>query len=237
MATNAEGNEHALQTTLECLSRGNHHGRRRGLAVGRIRAPVFAPFDKTQFAPITRSGALITLEPVAKGLISPVKGVAAPGDAQHLYIVDQPGKIWRVNVGPGATLPADVATPAGQVPFLDVSGYLVTLGALGPNTFDERGLLGLAFHPQYQRNGLLYTFMSVPNAGPATLPSTMPAGIAPEHQSVVVEWRNQGGVVSSPRVLMRIDKPQFNHNGGRHRVRAGQHALRCAGRRRRRGRP
>ncbi len=176
--------------------------------------PVFAPFDKTQFAPITRSGALITLEPVAKGLISPMKGVAAPGDPQHLYIVDQPGKIWRVNIGPGATLPHDVANPAGQVPFLNVSGLLVTLGIFGPNTYDERGLLGLAFHPQYQRNGLLYTFMSVPTAGPATLPTTMPAGFAPEHQSVVVEWRNQGGVVGSPRVVLRIDKPQFNHNGG-----------------------
>ncbi len=169
--------------------------------------PVFAPFDKTQFAPITRSGALITLEPVAKGLISPVKGVTAPGEPHPLYIVDQPGKIWRVNIGPGATLPADVANPPGQVPFMDLSSLMVTLGILGPNTYDERGLLGLAFHPQRQRNGLLYTFLSVPNAGPATLPTTMPAGIAPDHQSVVVEWRNQGGVVGSPRVVLRIDKP------------------------------
>jgi hypothetical protein len=108
--------------------------------------PVFAPFDKTAFAPITRSGALITLEPIVKGLVSPLKGVAAPGEPNNLYIVDQPGRVWRIDVGPGQTFPVDVSTPAGQVPFLNVSSQLVTLGALGPNTFDERGLLGLAFH-------------------------------------------------------------------------------------------
>ena len=176
--------------------------------------PVFAPYDNTQFAPITRSGALISLEPVVKGLVSPLRGVAAPGDTNHLYIVDQPGKIWRVNIGPGATLPVNVSTPAGQIPFLDVSARLVVLGLIGPGTYDERGLLGLAFHPNYRLNGLFYTFMSVPTAGPATLPSTMPPGIAPDHQSVLVEWRNQGGVVVSTRVVLRIDKPQHNHNGG-----------------------
>jgi hypothetical protein len=116
--------------------------------------PVFAPYDNTAFAPITRSGALISLEPIVKGLVSPVKGVAAPGDPNNLYVVDQPGKIWRINVGPGATLPVDVSTPAGQVPFLDVSASVVPLGILGPNTYDERGLMGLAFHPRYAQNGL-----------------------------------------------------------------------------------
>ena len=36
------------------------------------------------------------------------------------------------------------------------------LGAFGPGSFDERGLLGLAFHPDYRRNGLLYTYTSEP---------------------------------------------------------------------------
>ena len=103
-----------------------------------IAHPVFAPYDQTAFAPITRSGALITLEPIVKGLVSPVKGVAAPGEPNNLYVVDQPGKIWRINVGPGQTLPDDVSVPAGQVPFLDVSASLVPLGIFGPDTYDER---------------------------------------------------------------------------------------------------
>ncbi len=39
--------------------------------------------------------------------------------------------------------------------FLDVGDRLVPLGSGGPGTFDERGLLGLAFHPDYAANGLL----------------------------------------------------------------------------------
>jgi glucose/arabinose dehydrogenase len=181
------------------------------LLPGALAHPVFEPYDDTQFAPIRRFGPLITLEPVAKGLVSPLKGVTAPGDPHSLYLVDQPGQIWKIDIGPGATLPADVS---GQTPFLDVRTHLVTLGALGPNTFDERGLLGLAFHPRYPQNGLFYTYMSVPNAGPATLPSTLPPGVAPDHQNVVVEWRSQAGAISGPRILMRVDWPQFNHDGG-----------------------
>ena len=41
----------------------------------------------------------------------------------------------------------------------------MTLGVCGPNTFDERGLLGVAFHPNYQQNGLLYTYTSEPTDG------------------------------------------------------------------------
>ncbi len=176
--------------------------------------PVFAPYDKTAFAPITRSGALITLEPIAKGLVSPVKGVAAPGEPNNLYVVDQPGKIWRINIGPGQTLPVDVSEPAGQVPFLDVSASLVPLGVLGPNSYDERGLLGLAFHPRYQQNGLFYIYMSVPTAGAPTLPSTLPAGVAPTHQNIIMELRNQGGSIGGARVIWRLSWPQINHNGG-----------------------
>jgi glucose/arabinose dehydrogenase len=176
--------------------------------------PVFSPFDNTTFAPITRTGALIALEPIVKGLVSPLKGVVAPGEPDNLYIVEQSGQIWRINIGAGQTFPVDVATPAGQTPFLNVAADLVTLGALGPGTFDERGLLGLAFHPRYQQNGLFYIYMSVPTAGAPTLPTTLPAGSTPNHQNVVVEMRNQGGTVGSARVIWRVDWPQFNHNGG-----------------------
>jgi glucose/arabinose dehydrogenase len=184
------------------------------LSTTAVAHPVFAPYDKTAFAPITRTGELITLEPIVKGLVSPLKGVAAPGEPDNLYIVDQPGRIWRINVGAGQTFPVDLSNPAGQTPWLNVASQLVPLGALGPNTFDERGLLGLAFHPRYQQNGLFYIYMSVPTAGAPTFPSTIPAGSAPDHQNIVVEMRNLGGTIGSPRVLMRTNWPQFNHDGG-----------------------
>ena len=165
--------------------------------------PVFAPFDNTQFAPILRFGPLISLDTVVTGLTAPNKGVAAHGDRENLYVVDQVGIAWKVQLATGT-----------KTVFVDLSSRLVTLGVLGPNTFDERGFLGLAFHPDFQRNGLFYTYTSEPVGGPPTLPSTLPPGTAADHQNVVAEWQLVGGSVGGRRELLRVDWPQFNHNGG-----------------------
>jgi glucose/arabinose dehydrogenase len=111
-------------------------------------------------------------------------------------------------------------TTSTKTVFLDVRLRTVTLGVCGPNTFDERGLLGVAFHPKYALNGLLYTYTSEPESGPPTFFSTITPGTA-DHQNVVAEWRvanpsNPASVVdpNSRRELMRVNWPQFNHNGG-----------------------
>src|SRR2546423_430419 len=106
----------------------------------------------------------INLQPVASGLISPIAGAVAPGDQRHLYVADQTGQIWRVGISDGKTQ---------RTLFLDVSSRLVPLG-LGPSKYDERGLLGIAFHPKFRKNGLFYTFTSEPVNGKADF-STMPA--------------------------------------------------------------
>jgi glucose/arabinose dehydrogenase len=173
--------------------------------------PPSDPFDDTVFAPINdERGFKVRLEVAARNLTSPVKGVIAPGQPDLLYVVDQPGKLWAV----------DLATSDKNV-FLDVSARLVPLGVCGPGTFDERGFLGVAFHPNYMANGLLYTYTSEPVSGPPTFPSTVPASEVPDHQNVVAEWRvpdpgNPASVVDpgSRRELMRVDWPQWNHDGG-----------------------
>lgn len=160
-------------------------------------------------APIPDSSIAVGVETVATGLTAPVWGTMAPGHADRLYIADQAGALWNLDIATG-----------NRVPFGDLSSRLVPLGAFGPGSFDERGLLGLAFHPDYQDNGLLYTFTSQPTDEPADF-STMPAGTAPNHQSVITEWRTTDPAdplsaidPGSGRELLRIDKPQFNHNGG-----------------------
>jgi glucose/arabinose dehydrogenase len=174
--------------------------------------PAWDPYDDTRFAPIERFGPTIGVEVVADGLTAPLKGVAAPGQANRLYVVDQVGIVWAV----------DLTTKTKSV-FLDVGptglNRLITLGVCGDDTFDERGLLGVAFHPNYQQNGLLYTYTSEPTTAPPTLPTVIP-GI-PDHQNVVAEWRvpnpgNPASVVNpaSRRELMRVSWPQFNHDGG-----------------------
>jgi glucose/arabinose dehydrogenase len=168
------------------------------------------PLDDTVFAPINEQGGIkIGLEPVADGLTAPLKGVAAPGDPR-LFVVDQNGILWAIDPASG-----------GKTVFLDVSSRLVTLGVCGPNTFDERGLLGVAFHPGYASNGRLYTYTSEPTGGPPSFPTTLPTGVAPDHQNVLAEWRvlnpaNPASTVdpASRRELLRVDWPQFNHDGG-----------------------
>ncbi|HWL66093.1 MAG TPA: PQQ-dependent sugar dehydrogenase [Actinomycetota bacterium] len=167
------------------------------------------PLDDPIPSPIREGGVQVRLEPVATGLTAPNWGISAPGDADRLFVVDQDGIVWAVDLSSGA-----------KSVFLDVSTRLVPLGAFGPNTFDERGLLGLAFDPDYANNGLVYTYTSEPVSGSADF-STMPTGTPANHQSSIAEWhvpnpRNPSSVVdpSTRRELLRIDEPQFNHNAG-----------------------
>ncbi len=158
--------------------------------------------------PITKGGPIIRLEPVADGMTAPNWGTFAPGDARRLFVVDQIGVLWAVNLFTG-----------DKEVFADLSGLLVALGVGGPGTFDERGFIGLAFHPNYQSNGLLYTYTSEPVSG--TPDFLVPLGAPANHHTVISEWQvpepgNTDSVVdpTSRRVLMSIGEPQFNHNAG-----------------------
>lgn len=168
---------------------------------------------------VPTSDAEFALELIADGFTAPVWGTNAPGSNKQLYVVDQVGTITAVKLQPGNS-----KNVPDRLTFLDVGvgglDLLVPLGAFGPGSFDERGLLGLAFHPDYRENGLLYTYTSEP-IGPEADFSTQPDGVPANSQSVVREWRVESpkkadSVVdpASSRVLLRIDQPQFNHNGG-----------------------
>jgi glucose/arabinose dehydrogenase len=150
----------------------------------------------------------VHLQTLAAGLTAPNWGTFAPGDPGRLFVTDQNGILWAVDT-----------TSGDKSVFADLSGLLVPLGIAGPGTFDERGLLGVAFHPDYATNGLLYTYTSEPAAGTADF--TLPAGTPVDHESVVREWQvpDPGGPASvvdpaTVRELLRVEEPQFNHNAG-----------------------
>ena len=170
--------------------------------------PAFDP-DNPIPAVIATGSVEVLLTEVATDLVSPNFGTFAPMDADRLYVVDQPGQVVAIDLDSGDTSV-----------FLDVSSLLVPLGAFGPDSFDERGLLGLAFHPDYSANGLLYTYTSEP-VGDVADYSTIPGGSVPNHQSVVREFVTLDPTdpastpdASASRVLLRLDEPQFNHNAG-----------------------
>ena len=170
-----------------------------------VPSPVSNPFPTA----ISLGTIHIKLTTIASGLVAPNWGTAPPGDTNRLFVVDQPGNLIAVDL-----------TTAAQTVFLNVASLMVPLGIGGPGSYDERGFLGVAFHPLYQTNGLLYTYTSEPIGPPADF-STQPMGVPANHQSVIREWhvRNPGNPNSvvdpgSTRVLLRIDQPQFNHNAG-----------------------
>lgn len=180
-----------------------------GLAAGVILAMTTAGAEAQTAVP---KGLTVTLEPVADGLTAPNWGTAVPGCpelANRLVVTDQDGILWAINV-----------ETAEKAVLLDVSANLVSLGLGGPDTFDERGLLGVALHPAYAENGLLYTYTSEPVDGAADF-STLPEGETANHQSVIREWQvpdpcNPDSVVNPEviREVLRVDEPQFNHDAG-----------------------
>ena len=194
------------------------------LAAGAARAhpphdPFLNPFgEDSKFAPITRFGPKVSIKLVADGMTAPLKGVAAPGLPTYLFVVDQPGTLWVVDL-------QNRDTATNKRVFLDARALIVTLGVCGPSTFDERGLLGVAFHPDFNRAGTFghrkfYTYTSEPRGNAPTIPSpTVPTALA-DHQNVISEWQAvdsgnpAAGTEAERRVLMRVDWPQFNHDGG-----------------------
>jgi glucose/arabinose dehydrogenase len=157
-------------------------------------------------------GQQVSLKTVATGLTAPNWGTPVPGcpDLAHrLVVTDQPGILWAIDT-----------TTGDKTVLLDVSARLVSLGVGGEGTFDERGLLGVALHPQFAENGLLYTYTSEPVDGEADF-STMPDGEVANHQSVVNEWQVTEPCLAESvvdpatvREVLRVDEPQFNHDCG-----------------------
>lgn len=75
---------------------------------------------------------------------------------------------------------------AGKL-FADLSSRLIPLGIKEFKLYDERGLLGLAFHLDFNDNGLFYTHASEPVTAPADF-STMFPCVLPNCQNVLIEW-------------------------------------------------
>ena len=124
----------------------------------------------------------ISLSPVASGFASAIGVSSAPGDAR-LFVIQQTGQVVIVSGGKRGGI------------FLDISARMSCCG--------ERGLLGLAFHPEYATNGRFFARY------------TTPAGDLRVSEFHVSTDPNKADAASE-RVIITIPHPSFaNHNGGR----------------------
>ena len=92
----------------------------------------------------------VGLELVVDGLTAPLGLMPTGDDSGRIFIFEQTGQVWVLDKN-GELL---------EEPFLDVTDRMVELNA----SYDERGLLGLAFHPDYEDNGRFFVYYSAPLA-------------------------------------------------------------------------
>jgi len=161
----------------------------------------------------------VHLQPLVGNINLPtvLKTAILPGDnTERLFIATQVGEIFYIGDGAIET-------------FLDIRPRVLELGG-SSGGYDERGLLGLAFHPDFNKNGLFYLHYSVAGSqGPGAQPSSFkPDPCAPatlnlkwinretqyNHIDTVEEWIFQSNVQPQKRrKLLSIRRPYLNHNG------------------------
>ncbi len=110
--------------------------------------------------------------------------VTAPQGDPRLFIIEQDGIIRIVEDG-----------NVNATPFLDIRSIIASVG-------NEQGLLGLAFHPEYATNGKFYVYYTARS---------------PADDVVVAEYTVSDDADlanATGRILLTIDEPRRNHNGG-----------------------
>ena len=143
-------------------------------------------------AAATPANGAYTVQRVVGGLNQPMFVTQAPGDNSSLYIVErsdagnQLGRIRQFN------LQTQTFNPT---PFLDVTGQIVSDG----------GVLGMAFHPDYQTNGKFY--VTTNTNGTNALDEYQVVGGASQLQRRLLEYQNLNNVFHT------INQPFFRPNG------------------------
>ena len=125
----------------------------------------------------------ITLETVVTGVDSPVYLTNAGDLSQRLFIVEQPGRIKTLHAG-----------SSSPTVFLDITSVVLAGG--------ERGLLGLAFHPQFETNRRFFVNYTR----------------RPDGATVIAEYRasatNPDLAEPAEILILTFAQPFANHNGG-----------------------
>ena len=139
----------------------------------------------------------VKLQLIASGFTSPVELVAPHDGSDRLFVADQTGIIWVIANGKRL-----------EKPFLDIRAHIVKLNSF----YDERGLLGLALHPNFAVNGRFYVSFS----------GRLREGLSSsewDHTTYISEFTispndlNQADPTSE-RVILAMDKPGYNYEAG-----------------------
>ncbi|NWW60939.1 HIPL2 protein, partial [Ifrita kowaldi] len=134
----------------------------------------------------------LCLAEVANGLRNPVLMAHAADQTHRAFVAEQLGLVW-VYLPDGSRL---------EEPFLDIQRIVLATPWLG----DERGFLGMAFHPKHKDNGKFYIYYSY-------VDKNRVEKIRISELKVLASDANKADP-RSERNLLELEEPAANHNGG-----------------------
>ncbi len=138
---------------------------------------------------VRAGGTPLTTVRIATGLQRPIGLTAPVGDTERVFVIEKRGRIRVIENG------VLLATP-----FMDIDALV----GGGTSNNDERGLLGLAFHPNYFENGFFFVNFTDNSFDTTIARYTVEGDPATSNEADL----------GSRRILMVIDQPEGNHNGG-----------------------
>ncbi|WP_164016609.1 PQQ-dependent sugar dehydrogenase [Pyxidicoccus trucidator] len=119
----------------------------------------------------------------------PLFALQAPGDNRRIYVVEKEGRVWAFS---------NEADPASRSLVIDLSGRVNA-------SHNESGLLGMAFHPRFARNGEVFL-------------SYIGDDAKGKLHSYIVRYRSTDGGATldarSEELVLKLEQPYSYHNGG-----------------------
>jgi cytochrome c(L) len=159
--------------------------------VPQTRSDVARPGGKLPAAP------KIALVKIADGFYDPTSVASANDGTGRIFVVERVGRVKIVDRD-GKVLPQ---------PFLDLT-KINPLGTDVQTGFVEQGLYSIAFHPSFRQNGYFYVhYASLPFNGAGVVVRFQ---VDPRSPNVMTPERTN----QTARVLLRMTRPYYNHNGG-----------------------
>jgi glucose/arabinose dehydrogenase len=128
----------------------------------------------------------VQLVRVTDGLVDPINVVSPRDGSGRLFVVERPGRVRIVQDG-----------EIMEEPFIDLTDKVLS-------AFLEQGLYDIAFHPDFGENGYVYVHMA----------ELMRNGDSMIIRYTVSEDDENVLDTESAKVIMQIDQPYANHNGG-----------------------
>jgi glucose/arabinose dehydrogenase len=139
----------------------------------------------------------IALVKIADGFNDPINVTNAGDGSGRIFVVERVGRV-------------QVVLPDGSVqpePFLDLTN-INPLGNDVQTGFVEQGLYSIAFHPNFKENGYFYVhYASLPFNGDGMIVRFQ---VDPNNPDFLTPERTN----ETAKVIMRIEQPWYNHNGG-----------------------